>query len=185
MFDRSMMSKIDRGAVFTDIDSPVGRLTLIASEAGLHALLWPGERALCAASLALLRPDPNHDVLVATARQLAEYFAGARRAFALPLAPRGTPFQRQVWQQLQKIPYGHTRTYAELAAATGNVQRARAVGMANGKNPIGIVIPCHRVIGRSGALTGFGGGLDTKAFLLDHEHKVGQDPGPGADPAPE
>jgi methylated-DNA-[protein]-cysteine S-methyltransferase len=171
MFDMNMMRKIEPRAVFAAVDSPVGALTLIASNAGLHALLWPGERELCTAGLALLRPDPGHPVLVEAARQLAEYFAGARRTFELGLAPRGTPFQRQIWDHLQKIPYGETRTYGELAAATGNIQRARAVGMANGKNPIGIMIPCHRVIGRSGALTGFGGGLDTKAFLIDLEQR--------------
>jgi methylated-DNA-[protein]-cysteine S-methyltransferase len=171
MFDMSMMRKIERTAVLADVDSPVGTLTLIASDAGLHALLWPDERALCTAGLALLRPHPDHPVLIEASRQLAEYFAGARRAFELELAPRGTPFQRQIWDHLQKIPYGETRTYGELAAATGNIQRARAVGMANGKNPIGIMIPCHRVIGRSGALTGFGGGLDTKAFLIGLEQR--------------
>lgn len=180
MFDMTMLRKIERGAVFTDVDSPVGTLTLIASDAGLHALLWPGERALCAAGLALLRPDPDHAVLIAAARQLAEYFAGARQAFELGLAPRGTPFQQEIWEHLQTIPYGQTRSYGELAAATGTIRRARAVGMANSKNPIGIIIPCHRVIGHAGALTGFGGGLDTKAFLLDLEQRRGSVPAPAA-----
>jgi methylated-DNA-[protein]-cysteine S-methyltransferase len=171
MFDMSMMRKIEPTAVFADVDSPVGTLTLIASRAGLHGLLWPGERERCTAGLALLRQDPDHPVLAQAARQLAEYFRGARQTFELGLAPRGTPFQQKIWEHLQKIPYGQTRTYGELAAATGNIQRARAVGMANGKNPIGILIPCHRVIGRSGALTGFGGGLDTKAFLIGLEQR--------------
>jgi methylated-DNA-[protein]-cysteine S-methyltransferase len=102
-------------------------------------------------------------------RQLAEYFAGARRAFALPLAPAGTEFERRVWQALAAIPYGETRSYAEVALTIGRPAACRAVGRANGRNPIAIVIPCHRVIGSDGSLTGYGGGLDLKRFLLDLE----------------
>jgi len=110
-------------------------------------------------------------------RQLAEYFAGTRRAFALPLAPAGTEFERRVWQALGAIPYGETRSYAEVAQAIGRPAACRAVGRANGRNPIAIVIPCHRVIGSDGSLTGYGGGLDLKRFLLDLEG------GPGGSPA--
>ena len=105
-------------------------------------------------------------------RQLDEYFAGTRREFDLPLAPDGTPFQLRVWQALQTIPYGGTWSYRELAAAVGNVQAVRAVGLANGRNPLPIVIPCHRVIGSDGSLTGYGGGLPTKRSLLALEHRV-------------
>lgn len=104
-------------------------------------------------------------------KQLAEYLNGTRSSFELPLAPQGTPFQQQVWQALQAIPYGSTATYKEIAIAVGNPKGCRAVGMANNKNPIGIIIPCHRVIGSNGKLTGYAGGLDTKQILLDLEKK--------------
>ena len=99
-------------------------------------------------------------------RQLDEYFAGSRRAFELPLAPKGTPFQLRCWEALQKIPYGRTATYADIARAAGSPKGFRAAGLANNKNPIAIIIPCHRVIGSNGKLVGFGGGLEVKAFLL-------------------
>jgi methylated-DNA-[protein]-cysteine S-methyltransferase len=102
-------------------------------------------------------------------RQLAEYFAGERREFDLALAPAGTPFERAVWGELAKIPFGETRTYGEIAAALGRPGAARAVGRANGANPLPIVVPCHRVIGADGSLTGFGGGLEVKAWLLELE----------------
>jgi methylated-DNA-[protein]-cysteine S-methyltransferase len=105
-------------------------------------------------------------VLAAAAQQLSEYFAGERRTFTLPLDAAGTPFQRQVWNALLTIPFGETRTYAQIAAQIGRARAVRAVGAANGRNPLGIVAPCHRVIGSSGALTGFAGGLDAKARLL-------------------
>ena len=108
-------------------------------------------------------------VLQAAETQLREYFAGERLAFDLPLAPRGTPFQLQVWQALARIPYGSTVSYAQLAQAVGNPEAMRAVGAANGRNPLPIVLPCHRVIGADGSLTGFGGGLPTKQFLLQLE----------------
>jgi methylated-DNA-[protein]-cysteine S-methyltransferase len=128
-------------------------------------------------SCAELRPD-GPPPLLAARQQLAEYFAGERRAFALPLAPLGTDFERRVWQELAVIPYGETRSYAEVAAAIGRPAACRAVGRANGSNPIAVVIPCHRVIGSDGSLTGYGGGLPLKRFLLDLEG--GTSPGSAA-----
>jgi methylated-DNA-[protein]-cysteine S-methyltransferase len=147
------------------IDSPVGKLTLVASEKALVAILWendePGRVRLGEA----VRSEAN-GVLDRTERQLAEYFAGRRRDFTVPLDLRGTAFQRNVWEALLAIPFGETRRYGELARQLGNSQAARAVGAATGKNPVSIVVPCHRVIGASGELTGFAGGLDAKRRLL-------------------
>lgn len=114
-------------------------------------------------------PEKRTAFLAETERQLSEYFSGKRREFDLPLAPEGTPFQLAVWQALQTIPYGHTCSYGEIAEKIGNPKAARAVGMANNKNPISIIVPCHRVIGANGALTGYGGGIDIKKFLLEIE----------------
>jgi methylated-DNA-[protein]-cysteine S-methyltransferase len=111
-------------------------------------------------------------VLARAATQLAEYFAGARRVFDVPLAPRGTDFQQGVWRELARIPYGETRSYGELARVLGRPSASRAVGAANGKNPISILVPCHRVIAGSGALTGYAGGLDAKRWLLAHEARA-------------
>ncbi|HEU5137405.1 MAG TPA: methylated-DNA--[protein]-cysteine S-methyltransferase, partial [Steroidobacteraceae bacterium] len=113
--------------------------------------------------------SPAHPLLVETARQLREYFAGSRRAFDVPLEFRGTDFQRRAWSALLTIPYGETRTYGQMAEQIGNPAAVRAVGAANGRNPISIIAPCHRVIGMNGDLTGFGGGLDAKAHLLSLE----------------
>ncbi|WP_339346548.1 methylated-DNA--[protein]-cysteine S-methyltransferase [uncultured Sphingomonas sp.] len=151
-------------------DSPVGTLTLVADDAGLTAILWPDD-APGRVRLEDMRDDPSHPVLSATATQLAEYFAGARTAFDLPLAPRGSDFQRAVWRALDAIPFGETRSYADIARAIGRPGGARAVGAANGRNPISIVTPCHRVVGASGALTGFAGGLATKEWLLAWERR--------------
>jgi methylated-DNA-[protein]-cysteine S-methyltransferase len=118
-----------------------------------------------------LRPGTN-DVTAATTDQLDEYSAGTRQAFDILLAPLGTEFQQNVWRALRTIPFGTTVSYGELAVSIGRPSAARAVGSANGKNPISIIVPCHRVIGTNGALTGFAGGTDTKRFLLDHEHSV-------------
>jgi methylated-DNA-[protein]-cysteine S-methyltransferase len=151
----------------TTIDSPVGPLLLAASDAGLHAIGFPAAK-----HPARRGPDWRegaHPLLHEAKRQLGEYFDGRRRAFDLPLAPAGTDFQRQVWQALATIPYGATISYAQLAARVGNPRAMRAVGAANGRNPLPIVLPCHRVIGADGSLTGFGGGLDTKRFLLELE----------------
>jgi methylated-DNA-[protein]-cysteine S-methyltransferase len=158
----------DTPAVFTRIiDSPVGPLFLAASDAGLHAVEFTEHRHPVARGDGWC--DGAHPVLDATAQQLAGYFAGTRQTFDLPFAARGTPFQRQVWDALTRIPYGRTASYVELARMIGKPSASRAVGAANGRNPLSIVVPCHRVIGASGALTGFGGGLPTKEFLLTLE----------------
>ena len=145
--------------------SPVGELTLIADDAGLVAILWEDDRP-GRVRLGALVEDRGDPVLVAAAKQLGEYFAGTRTIFDLPLAPRGTDFQLRVWQALRGIRFGQTWSYARLAQAIGNTSAMRAVGAANGRNPIPIIVPCHRVIGANGALTGFGGGMPTKEFLL-------------------
>jgi methylated-DNA-[protein]-cysteine S-methyltransferase len=156
--------------VFRSIDAPapMNSLTLVASEEALVAILWSEEEPR--ASLGELRPEtaPN-SVLAETERQLREYFAGERQSFELPLDFRGTPFQKKVWAALLEIPYGETRSYAQIAAKIEQPTATRAVGGANGRNPIPIVAACHRVIGASGALTGFGGGLETKVALLSLE----------------
>lgn len=160
--------------------SPVGMLTLVARDAGLAAVLWQDDRP-GRVRLATAEERADHPVLAATRRQLQEYFAGTRTAFDLPLAPAGTNFQRAVWAALDAIPYGQTRSYADVARAVGRASAVRAVGAANGRNPISIVTPCHRVIGSGGALTGFAGGLAAKRFLLDHEAGVAGHAGlPGA-----
>jgi methylated-DNA-[protein]-cysteine S-methyltransferase len=152
------------------MDSPVGKLKLVASEKGLVAILWENDRPQ-RVPLADLVEDPAQQVLVETERQLGEYFEGKRREFSLPLDMRGTRFQRDVWEALLGIPFGETRSYGELAKLLGNPSASRAVGAANGRNPISIVVPCHRVIGSSGKLTGFAGGLEVKALLLGIEMK--------------
>jgi methylated-DNA-[protein]-cysteine S-methyltransferase len=149
------------------IGSPLGSLTLIAEDAGLVAVLWPGDDPR---RVPLPPAEPRtHPVLETAARQLDEWFSGARRDFDLPLAPRGTPFQRAVWAALAAIPFGSTRSYAAIAREIGKPQAVRAVGAANGRNPLSIVLPCHRVVGAAGALTGFAGGLAAKRWLLAHE----------------
>jgi methylated-DNA-[protein]-cysteine S-methyltransferase len=154
--------------VKSSIHSPVGDLTLLAHDAALIALVWRvGRHSDLPFADAIV--DADHPLLRETARQLAEYFAGRRRGFDLPLEMRGTDFQRSVWALLRGIPFGETRSYGELARALGNPSAMRAVGAANGGNPISIIVPCHRVIGTSGSLTGFGGGLEAKAWLLAHE----------------
>lgn len=151
--------------VKTTMQSPVGLLTLVASDVGLVAILWP-EDTPDRVRLDVAREDASHAVLQLTIAQLEEYFAGSRREFFIPLDMRGTEFQKQVWEQLLAIPYGTTRSYGELASRLGKPSASRAVGAANGRNPLSIVVPCHRVIGSSGALTGFAGGLEAKRTLL-------------------
>jgi methylated-DNA-[protein]-cysteine S-methyltransferase len=147
------------------IASPVGELRLFASAAGLAAILWRDEPGLHLRPGAVVEPG-EHPLLAETERQLREYFAGERREFDLPLDFHGTDFQLRAWTALLTIPYGQTRSYAQMAALIGQPSAVRAVGAANGRNPISIVAPCHRVIGSNGALTGFGGGLENKAKLL-------------------
>ena len=151
--------------VHTRVQSPVGALTLVASDDGLAAILWENDRPH-RVRLDIGVEEPGHPVLVETKRQLIEYFAGRRQQFALALDMTGTPFQRKVWDALLTIPFGETRSYAEVARQIGRPRAVRAVGAANGRNPVSIVAPCHRVIGSTGALTGFAAGLDVKARLL-------------------
>ena len=154
--------------VCKSIATPIGRLKLIASPQGLAAVLWendpPGR-----VRFAALAENETHPVLCEAERQLGEYFAGQRRSFDLPLDAMGTEFQKRVWQALLQIPYGETRSYGQIAEQLGNPRAMRAVGAANGRNPLSIIAPCHRVIGARGDLTGFAGGIETKQFLLDHE----------------
>jgi len=151
--------------------SPVGRLTLVASDKGLAAILWENDDPR-RVRLGPLQETPDHPLLHETERQLNDYFAGKLTRFSLPLDFTGTPFQKKVWEALAVIPFGETRTYGEIATQIGHPKAVRAVGAANGRNPISIVAACHRVIGRNGKLTGFAGGLDTKACLLALESNV-------------
>ncbi|MGH8137838.1 MAG: methylated-DNA--[protein]-cysteine S-methyltransferase [Steroidobacteraceae bacterium] len=146
-------------------ESPVGWLKLVASDEGLAAILWEKNNPR-RVPLSNAVEQNSHPILLETERQLAEYFAGRRTTFCLKLDFRGTEFQRRVWAALLTIPYGETRSYAQIATQIGHPSAVRAVGAANGRNPISIVAPCHRVIGSTGKLTGFGGGLDAKARLL-------------------
>jgi methylated-DNA-[protein]-cysteine S-methyltransferase len=152
---------------YDDMDSPVGRLRLIASNMSLVGIWFEGGRDAARDRSTLVKE--RSEIINRTRIQLEEYFRGERREFDLPLAPRGTEFQRRVWERLQRINYGATTTYGVLAAELGNARASRAVGLANGSNPIPIVIPCHRVIGADGSLTGFGGGLPIKSALLELE----------------
>ncbi|RZB17014.1 methylated-DNA--[protein]-cysteine S-methyltransferase [Streptomyces sp. F001] len=150
----------------TVIDSPYGPLTLVAEDGVLCGLYMTDQRH---------RPpeetfgEPDDTPFAEAEKQLQAYFAGELKEFTLELRLNGTPFQRTVWQQLRQIPHGETRTYGELADALGNPKASRAVGLANGRNPIGIIVPCHRVVGADGSLTGYGGGLPRKQRLLDFE----------------
>jgi methylated-DNA-[protein]-cysteine S-methyltransferase len=156
--------------VYKHVSSPVGTLTLVATDDGLAAILWENDRPL-RVRVNLETENARHPVLVEAERQLAEYFAGRRKRFALKLDVSGTPFQRKVWNALLTIPFGETRSYAQIAKQIGRPSAARAVGAANGRNPLSIVAPCHRVIGATGALTGFAAGLEVKARLLAHEER--------------
>jgi O-6-methylguanine DNA methyltransferase len=145
--------------------APIGDLLLVADEEGLVRIEFPPASP----------PDdaPRDDRRLAPAmREIAEFFDGRRKAFDVKLALRGTPFQLEVWRTLLRIPYGETRTYAEIAKSIGRPAATRAVGAANGANPIPIIVPCHRVIGSNGSLTGFGGGIDVKRWLLDFEKNL-------------
>jgi methylated-DNA-[protein]-cysteine S-methyltransferase len=151
--------------------SPVGKLKLVASVRGLAAILWENDDP-ARVRIGPLVEDAAHPVLAEAERQLGEYFMGKRQAFDLPLDFHGTDFQKSVWGALLAIPYGETRSYAEIARAVGRPTAFRAVGAANGRNPISIIAPCHRVVGTNGALTGFAGGLEAKALLLGIEGRV-------------
>ncbi|MFM2078226.1 MAG: methylated-DNA--protein-cysteine methyltransferase [Actinomycetota bacterium] len=156
----------------TTMDTPVGVLTLVASEWGLRAVMWPDERDGRVPVGETTGAGPRAERILADAvRELDEYFVGERTEFDLPLDPVGTEFQQQVWQVLRTIPYGQTISYGEQAARLGDKNKSRAVGAANGRNPISIIVPCHRVVGSNGKLTGFAGGLDNKDWLLRHERQ--------------
>ena len=170
---------------FTRFASPLGELVLTASDTALTGVYFPTSSygappgapplrdAERGSGAGVGREDDGHspasELLARACRQLAEYFARARTTFDLPLDPPGTAFQRRVWDALRTIPYGATTSYSELSRRLGDPNATRAVGAANGKNPIPIIVPCHRVVGARGELTGFGGGLDRKRWLLEHE----------------
>jgi len=157
---------------FSYVSSPVGQILIAGDQEGLKHVIFPTGKNAIKAPSNWVRDD---DFLKDVSDQLTAYFAGERTSFDLKLAPTGTSFQRSVLEALLDIPYGQTRSYAEIAQAVGRPKAYRAVGSANGRNPLSIVIPCHRVIGASGALTGFGGGLETKKVLLDLEKKYKQE----------
>ena len=145
------------------METPVGPLWLVAADGGLASIAFEGPADA----------ESGDPLLIEARQQLLAYFAGERERFDLPLAPRGTDFQRRVWDAVSAIPYGATTTYSALAAGIGSPRASRAVGAANGRNPLPIVVPCHRVIGASGALTGYGGGVDVKTALLALEARLG------------
>jgi methylated-DNA-[protein]-cysteine S-methyltransferase len=151
----------------TAVPSPIGPLTVVREDGALVRLAMSPPGRFVDAEIGE-RSDEGFDDVV---RQLGEYFAGERTAFDLPLRPVGNPFERSVWQLLTEIPYGETRSYGDLARRLGDLSLSRAVGAANGRNPLSIVVPCHRVIGADGTLVGYGGGLDRKRFLLDLEQR--------------
>jgi len=154
------------------MDSPVGKLKLIASDEGLVAVLWENDNPR-RVRLSESFENECHPNLVEAERQLSEYFAGRRNNFSVPLDMRGTRFQKDVWEELLTIPFGETRSYGQLAKHLGNPRAARAVGAATGRNPLSIIVPCHRVIGSDGQLTGFAGGLSAKTHLLKLEQRSG------------
>jgi methylated-DNA-[protein]-cysteine S-methyltransferase len=147
-------------------DSPIGELLILGDEESVHSLLMNGEGDFDRHKLDLVH---DQELFADTIDQLDEYFAGERDAFDLPLEPQGTEFQRAVWNALAAIPFGETRSYGQIAEKVGRPKAARAVGMANNRNPIAVIVPCHRVIGAGGALVGYAGGLERKTWLLDHE----------------
>jgi methylated-DNA-[protein]-cysteine S-methyltransferase len=152
-----------------DIESPVGLLRLVATDAALIETQWP-RRADFSPPASASRP--RNGLVDAAARQLDEYFAGKRTEFDVPIEFDGTDFQRAVWTELQRIPFGETRSYSQIASRVRTPAAVRAVGAANGANPIAIIVPCHRVIGANGTLTGYGGGLPMKRWLLHHEARI-------------
>ncbi len=155
--------------VHTEVASPCGPLTLVATEGVLSGLYMENQRHRPPQELFGPPVPPDTEPFGPVAEQLAAYFHAGLTRFDLPLDLRGTAFQRRVWAALREIPYGETATYGQLAAELGQPTASRAVGLANGKNPIGVIVPCHRVIGSTGSLTGYGGGLDRKRYLLDLE----------------
>jgi methylated-DNA-[protein]-cysteine S-methyltransferase len=153
------------------LKTPVGALQLFADDDALYRIVFPA----CTENLPVADPAPEgHPLLGSASLQLSEYFTGRRHNFDLPLSPQGTSFQLAVWELMQHIPYGETSTYGEIATRLGNTNKARAVGGAANKNPLPLVIPCHRVMGANGKLTGFAGGVEIKQFLLNLEKKRAQ-----------
>ncbi|GAC1601050.1 MAG: methylated-DNA--[protein]-cysteine S-methyltransferase [Myxococcales bacterium] len=171
----AMLSALPSDCVRSELDSPVGTLSILASNEGLHAILWPIDQR----EVASIPRDDGHPVVQETVRQLLEYFAKTRTRFELPVVWDGTPFQVRAWRELARIPYGETITYQEQARRMGDERKARAVGGANGRNPISIVVPCHRVIAKDGSLAGFGGGVEQKKLLIEMERSPRADPRPG------
>jgi methylated-DNA-[protein]-cysteine S-methyltransferase len=160
---------MDPDTCHTVVDTPIGPLTLVATADALREVRFPNGRAVGPGD----GPDRgDQPVLALAARQLDEYFAGERLEFDVPLDPQGSPFQLAAWRGLSTIPYGETVSYGEQARRLGHDGKARAIGAANGSNPLPVIVPCHRVIGSDGSLTGFGGGLELKAWLLHHEREV-------------
>ena len=167
MLDLQILKQLPHKTVWENVSSPLGPLTVLASDDGVHAIAFESDQTE-QAKINLSRAV-NHSIINAAVEQLAMYFDGTLKVFDLPLNLRGTDFQKRVWKLLLEIPFGETRTYGDLAHALGNADASQAVGAANGKNPVAIVVPCHRVIGASGHLTGYAGGMDKKKFLLTHE----------------
>ena len=167
MLDLHILKQLPRETVWEEAASPIGPLIVLASDNGVHAIAFESERT-DQAKINLPRAV-NHPIINAAVEQLAMYFDGTLKVFDLPLDLRGTDFQKRVWELLLEIPFGETQTYGDIARALGNAGASQAVGAANGKNPVAIVVPCHRVIGASGHLTGYAGGMEKKQFLLIHE----------------
>ena len=166
-------STLDGRTTHVTVDSPVGPLTLVAADGALAGLYMNEQRHRPADErFGVPGADQDGELFAEVSQQLKQYFAGERTDFDLRLALRGTPFQQRVWAALQDIPYGQTVSYGQLADQIGQPSASRAVGLANGKNPIGIIVPCHRVVGADGSLTGYGGGIERKQYLLAHERRV-------------
>ena len=167
MFDLQILKQLPRETVWENVASPIGPLTVLVSDDGVHAIAFESDQTE-QAKINFPRAA-DHPIINAAVEQLAMYFEGTLKIFDLPLDLRGTDFQKQVWKLLLEISFGETRTYGDIACTLGNVGASQAVGAANGKNPVAIVVPCHRVIGASGHLTGYAGGMEKKRFLLTHE----------------
>jgi methylated-DNA-[protein]-cysteine S-methyltransferase len=170
----SALKNLPSDVVYTTYDSPVGELFIVASGKGIHAIIFELDmkEKSCRDLFASMKRDADYPLLVKTVAQLEEYFLRMRKLFDLPLVPYGTEFQLKAWKALLQIPYGETISYFEQARRIGDEKKARAVGTANSRNPLAIVVPCHRVIAKSGDLCGFGGGVSTKKFLLQLEQQA-------------
>lgn len=160
--------KILQAPFFSELDSPIGRLLLVGDDSSLQALYMLDHKHRLPVTDGCERSDK---VFHSVRQQLEQYFAGKLQAFDVPLAVEGSAFQKKVWQALLEIPFGVTESYGQLARRIGREKACRAVGLANGKNPISIIVPCHRVIGANGSLTGYGGGMERKKWLLEHEQR--------------